>query len=95
MKSEIVIKPHLIYLEYGNEFAILQKDPNDEGLQAVTFSHEISALDADIIEKTGIANVESFRSDGVLLFIRKPYYETHIMCEIIIDILKRHEPKQD
>ena len=61
MKSEIVIKPHLIYLEYENEFAILQKDPNDEGLQAVTFSHEISALDADIIEKTGIANVESFR----------------------------------
>ncbi len=93
MKSQIIIKPHLIYIESEHEFAVLQKIPNDEGLQSITFSCEISLKDADIIEKSGIAEVESIKTDGILIFRSKSFYETHLMCQVITDILKRHEPE--
>lgn len=93
MKGEIRIKKHLIYIESEKEFAIMQRFMNVDGLQEVTFSVALTAKDADMLNASGIVEVQSFSENGKLIFSRENFYETHLMAEIVMDVLKRHENK--
>lgn len=72
-------------------FAILEKRPGSNGLQGITFSVDISEKDSNIINNSGIAQVEILGASGIIAFKRKSFYENSKMIEVIIDILKRHE----
>ena len=80
-----------IMISNDNHFAILEKRPNVDGYQGVTFSINIARQDIDVIDKSGIAQVMSPGESQVLFFTRKSFYENSKMVELIIDILKRHE----
>ncbi len=92
-KISIIVKPFLIHISIGNEFAILDRKQSEKGLQGITFSTPISSRDADIIDKSGIAHVARFTTSGTLAFSRKAFYDNSTMTDLIIDILKRHEAK--
>lgn len=95
MKKEIIIKEHIIHIICGNEFATFDRNPNEDGLQGVTFSFSISPKAADIIEKSGIAEVCNYKKSGTLVFKKRWIYETHLMIEIISDIIEKYELEQN
>lgn len=91
---EIVKKPFLIHIIRDDEFAILDRAPNSKGLQGITFSTPITSVDADVIDKSGIAHVVKYSASGTLAFSRKSFFDNAKMIDLILDILQRHEAKQ-
>lgn len=92
-KTNITIdaKPFLLHVSYKKEFAILNRTPNEEGLQGITFSIPLGSKDADIIDQSGIAEVISYNVSGIMTFKRKPFYTNSTMIELIVDILLKNE----
>ena len=88
MKPEIIIKDLAILVMFNNEFAVFNRSANMEGLNTIIFSIPVTAKIADQIEKSGIVEVIGFSSiDSSLYFRRKSFYETHLMCEVVADVL--------
>lgn len=101
MTVKTISTPYSVIIQHNNimingykEFAILQKRPNVNGYQGITFSTRISEQDITLISSSGIVQVISYSESGTLLFKRKDFYEHTKMYELIIDILKRHEKKE-
>jgi hypothetical protein len=70
----------------------VQKKPNDEGIQGITFSEPMPAKVADALNQSGIVEVISWSENGLLTFRRKSFYETEKFAEVVMDILiKRNE----
>lgn len=92
--NTVAIKEHVISIRSQEEFAILQRKPNENGLQGITFSFPVTAKDADLFDKSGIVEVISFSESGTMVFARKSFYENNIMIDLIYDLLKRHESQQ-
>lgn len=92
--NSVAIKEHIISIRSHEEFAILQRKPNENGLQGITFSFPVTAKDADLFDKSGIVEVISFSESGTMVFARKSFYENNIMIDLIYDLLKRHESQQ-
>lgn len=89
---EIEIRLHIVHVKYGTEFATMTRYPNSEGMRKITFSIPLQASYADTINNSGIADVEEINYDECSITFRSQhFYETHLMCEVIADILKRHE----
>lgn len=86
-----LIGENLISVRNIDEFAILERRPNAEGLTCITFSTPLTAHDADLIDRSGIVEVIKFSKSGTLVFTRKSFYENNKMIELIFDILNRHE----
>ena len=95
MKSETIIKDHVIQIIYGDEFAILERKPNHDGLQGITFSIPILPRHADLLDKSGIVEVVKYSASGTLVFRRKSFYETHLIIELITDILEKYEAQRN
>ena len=90
MKPEVIIKDNIVVITYNNEFAIIERRIRDNGLQGITFSMPITPKTADLLDKSGIVEVESFSESGVLTFRRKDFFETHLLIEVVMDILMNH-----
>ena len=91
----IEIGEKLISVRFKKEFAILERQPNESGLMCITFSIPLTARDADIIDKSGIAEVKQFTTSGTLVFARKSFYEPYKMVDLITDILTKYETKKE
>jgi len=90
--AKIEIRDHIVHVIYGEEFATMTRS----GKQTITFSIPLIPAYADVIENSGIAEVESINfEESMITFQRKSFYETHIMAELIIDILSKHENEND
>ena len=91
-KVNVDIRPHIIHVQFGNEFATMTRNPNGNNQHMILFSSPITAIDADVIHNSGIAEVQEVSIDNrTIMFTRCSFYETHLMSELIVDILKRHE----
>jgi hypothetical protein len=89
---DIRVRDHIIHVAYGNEFATMTRLPNDEGVRNITFSFTPKGAYADLIDGSGIASVKNINYDEcIIAFKSQPFYETHLMAEIIVDILQKHE----
>jgi len=89
---EIEIRLHIVHVKYGTEFATMTRQPDSDGLRKITFSIPLRGVYADVIEGSGIASVDTINYDECTITFRSlPFYETHLMSELITDILKRHE----
>ena len=87
--AQIIIRDHLVHVIYGEEFATMTRN---KCKQVNTFSIPLIPAYADIIENSGIAEVESVNiEDSTITFHRKSFYETHIMAELIAYILEKNE----
>lgn len=95
MTLEILIKEHLVHIMRGSEFAILQRTPNDEGMLGITFSIPATPCMADLLDKSGIVETVNYSYSGTISFRRKNFYETHLMIELIIDILEKYETNKE
>ncbi len=94
MKKNVSIETrlHIVHVRYGTEFATMNRYPDSEGLRKITFSIPLKAAYADVINKSGIADVEEINCDECSITFRsQPFYETHLMSGLIADILMRHE----
>lgn len=91
-KLNMILRPHIIHVNYGNEFATMTRNPNENNQHMIIFSTPITVKDADVIDKSGIAKVQEISFDNqTIMFSRCSFYETSLMSELIVDILKRHE----
>lgn len=91
-KVNIDLRPNIIHLNYGSEFATMTRRANENNQHMIIFSTPITATDADVINNSGIAEVKEISFDNqTIMFSRCSFYETHLMSELIVDILKRHE----
>lgn len=95
MKKEIFIKENIILVQCGNEFATFTRRPNDENVQTISFSIPITTKDVELLEQSGIVEVENYSALGQLVFKRLNFYETHLMAELITDILQKHHEKEN
>lgn len=95
MTQNIIIKENVVLVEYGVEFAVFARRPDDNGLQGITFSMPITPHDADLIESSGIVEVVGYKISGLISFRRRPFYETYLMAEVVIDILKKQHEKEN
>lgn len=95
MKKEILIKEKLVLMICGDEFAILQREANDDGMIGVTFSMPVTPKTADLLDQSGIVTVQQFSGDGILIFKRRDFYQLQLMIELIIDILEKYETEQN
>lgn len=91
MKKDILLKDKLALIICGSEFAILQREANDDGLIGVTFSIPVTQKMVDLLEQSGIITVQQYNGDGIMTFKRRDFYQLHLMIELIIDILEKHE----
>ena len=94
LRNSIAIHDKIISIRNVKEFAILERSPSLEGLTGITFSIPITHSDADIINQSGIATVESHTASGTLVFTRKCFYDNYKMIDLILDILMRYETAQ-
>lgn len=91
-KVEIIIRDHIMHVERGNEFATMTRRPDANGLRKITFSIPMKGSYADVIDRSGIATVDNINYDECSIsFSALPFFETHIMSELIADILSKHE----
>ena len=90
MKKGIIIKEHIVHVECGDEFATFSRQPNEKNKQWILFSIPITSQYADILDKSGIVEVESYSTSGQIIFKRRNFYETHLMAELITDILEKY-----
>ena len=89
---EILIRDHVIHVSYGNEFATMIRRPDSDGLRKISFSIPLKGAYADVIENSGIASVQSVNYDEcTITFLALAFYETHLIAELITDILQKHE----
>lgn len=94
LRNSILVREDIICVRNEREFAVLQRYPNAEGLTGITFSIPLTMQDADIINKSKIAQVEHFTESGTLVFTRKSFFENTLMIDLITDILIKHERQQ-
>lgn len=89
MKKEVRISNHLVNITCDDEFAILSRTPKDDKF-SITMSIKVTPRMADLLDRSGIVDVVSYTADGTVVFKRLPFYETHLMIDIITDLLERH-----
>lgn len=93
-KVEIIIRPHLMIVKVGSEYATMRRNPDKNGLRKISFTCPVYASNADMIEESGIAQVESINLENCTITFRAlPFYETHLMSELITDIIQKNEKK--
>lgn len=90
MTQKILIKEHLVYIMFGSEFAILQRTPNDEGVLGITLSIPVTPFMVNLLCRSGIVEIVHYSCTGTISFRRKNFYDTHLMIELIIDILEKY-----
>ncbi|WP_352423456.1 hypothetical protein [Proteiniphilum sp.] len=89
---EILIRDHIVHVKFGNEFATMIRQPDSNGLRKINFSIPLRGAYADVIEGSGIASVDNINYEECSITFRSlPFYETHLIAELITDILKKHE----
>jgi len=86
----VINRDKIIVISYGDEFAILAKNPVRFNLQEVMLSISITAEMADHLDSSKIVEVQRYTVDGTLFFKRKFGYENSKMIEILIDLLERN-----
>lgn len=90
-KVNTEIREHIIHVKVGSEFATMTRTPNENNQHMILFSTPITAKDADIINTSGIAEVHEVSIDNrTIMFSKCNFFETHIMSELIVNILNRH-----
>lgn len=89
MKKNVRISEHLVNITAGDQFAILSRTPKDDKY-SITMSIPVTPRMVDLLHNSGIVYVTSFTADGTIVFKRQPFYETHLMIDIITDLLERH-----
>lgn len=90
MKKEVINRDKIVVISYGDEFAILAKNPVELGLQTVILSIPVTAEMADHLDSSKIIQVQRYTADGTLFFTRKFGYENSKMIELLIDLLERN-----
>jgi hypothetical protein len=90
-KKEYRITNTVILVVCGDDFAILNRRPSDNGIFGITFSFPVKSWMVKDIENSGIASVESFNDDGLLTFSRKPFFETYLMIDVLTSIIEKYE----
>lgn len=91
MKKNVFIKDSVILINCDDEFAVLQRNVDSNGKQGITFSIPINGRTADLLNSSGIVEVESYNSDGLLVFKRRNFYEATLMIDLITDILDKYQ----
>ena len=94
LQDSVSVRGALISIRAKEEFAILRRNANEDGLIWITFSIPLTVHDTDIIDKSGIAEVKKFSKSGTLVFTRKSFYEPFKMIDLIRDILMKYEAKE-
>lgn len=77
------------------EFAVLQRQPNENGFFGITLSIPLTGKDADYINNSGIVTVHRFTQDGTMVFTRKDFYDPYVMVELILELLIKYEAKTE
>lgn len=85
----VTVSPNHITISYQNEWAMLERRPNSEGCQGITFSTEVTEGDVAIINNSGIANVVLVNPSGTISFQRKDFFNIQTMIEVVMDIIQR------
>lgn len=90
MKKEVINRDKIVVISYGDEFAILAKNPVELGLKIAILSIPITAEMADHLDSSKIIQVQRYTADGTLFFTRKFGYANSKMIELLIDLLERN-----
>lgn len=91
---EIVIRDHILHVRCGQEFATVNRHPDSKGVRKITFSIPLEIEYANVIENSGIAEVDAINFEECTITFRSlSFYETHLMAELITDIFERYENK--
>lgn len=73
----------------GDKSASFTRKCGADGLHTLKFNITITPRIADILDKTGILEVESYSSNGTITYRKKSFYDSHKMIEIVTEILER------
>lgn len=92
MKKEVIIKENIVFVACGNEFAIFERHDNSKGLRSITFSIPVKPQMTDLIDKSGVADVQKYSASGTMVIRPKTFYENYKMAELIADILEKSHP---
>ena len=93
-KKEYRITYTVILVVCGDEFAILNRRPSEHGIFGVTLSFPPKPKMMDLFDNSGIVEILSYSDNGTFTFRRKPFYETHLMVDLLADLLEKHEQSQ-
>lgn len=93
-KTVVVGQTHIL-INNINEFAVLQRRADERSFYGITFSIPLTAKDADYINNSGIVTVHRFSISGTMVFTKKDFYDTHIMIDLILELLIKYEAKQE
>lgn len=89
-KTKVHIADNLVSIVCGSEFATITRKPR-QGRYQIIMSFPFTAAIADQLHQSGIIDVMGYDDGGSLFFLRKPFYETHILIDIIVDILDSYQ----
>lgn len=91
-KINIETRNHVILIRLGAEFAIFYHNADISGMRKVTFSFTLTEDHLGIIKSSKIVSIQNICDDWTSVqFKTLPFYETHLIAELITDILKKHE----
>ncbi len=91
-KIDFKINDETVDIIVGDESAILIRRPDAEGLMKVLLPIPVLPSHVALINDSGIAEVAYINLDeNAIYFRRESFFETYLMCELITDILKKHE----
>lgn len=88
MNKSVQISANIINIICGHEFATFTRHPKGDNLFTLVMSIPGTAKIADKLEKSGIIKVQSFTEDGTVTYTRLPFFETHLMIDVVTDLLE-------
>lgn len=68
----------------------LNRHPSEDGIFGVTLSFSPNSKMMDIFDQSGIIEIVSFNKNGTFTFKRKPFFETHLMIDLLTDLLEKY-----
>jgi len=91
-KLDYKLTDYKVHVSFGGNSATLSRRPDEDGQCKVSFSIPVNKSHADLINSSGIAQVSRIDEEKkTIYFVRESFYETHLMSEIIADILMKYE----
>lgn len=86
----IEVKEKYVIISAYNEYIKFSRRSQENNLFRIRFSMPVSPRMADLIDKSGIVEVVEYDGSGKMTFRKKPFFETHLFSEILIDIIERY-----
>lgn len=89
MKKNVRITPSVAHVQVDDHFAVISRIARQDEY-SINLSIPATARMSDLLDNSAIVEVTSFNRDGVIYFKRRPFFETHILIDLVSDILERH-----